>query len=108
MVNFNGFQSNEEFIYLPSPAVISCESDFAVYVYEKEGNFLVMDSERAEEMGQTFSRDCNIIHKAGEYSLSEDAIVRFSVKGKMEDIKVFVPKECESEIRLGSAEEFLK
>lgn len=108
VVPFEGFQCIEDYLYLPAPCMITCSSDFAVYVYKKDGNYLVLDVDAIKESGQVINQNMSIQRRKGELSFSEDVIVRFVVKGLLDEISVFVPTERESEIKIGTANEFLK
>ena len=67
-----------------------------------------LDVDAIKESGQVINQNMSIQRRKGELSFSEDVIVRFVVKGLLDEISVFVPTEKESEIKIGTANEFLK
>ncbi len=95
------FQSmTEEYISLPAGTVISCDKEFAVYIFsDRFGiNSVIMSA-----IGQK-TEGYNPIPKAGELTLKEDALARFTVKGSLSDIKVKVPEDKKSTVMCGSQE----
>ncbi|MBP3391118.1 MAG: metallophosphoesterase [Clostridia bacterium] len=97
----DSFQTmTEEYVSLPAGTVISCDKEFAVYIFsDKFGiNSVIMSA-----IGQK-TEGYNPIPKAGELTLKEDALARFTVKGSLSDIKVKVPEDKKSTVFCGNEE----
>lgn len=108
-VRFKGYECmSDEYLFLPANSIITCVSEYSVYPYKVSGEDLVLDTERVEKMGQSMNAEGDVQRNRGEFTLDEDIIVRFSVRGKLDDVNIYVPKELESEVRLGTEEDFVK
>lgn len=83
-----------------------CNEKFGVYCYEVKEEYLVLNETLTTEFGQQLTPELTIKMEKGSYVLPKDAIVRLVVKGTLSDIKLYVPLELESKVKLGKVEDF--
>ena len=106
VINFDSFECMvDEYLFLPAGTTIICDKRFAVYCYMPKGEYLVFDEESSAELGQSLA-GLDISLRSGTYVLNKDAIVRFVVNGTLSDVRVYVPKELESQVKLGVVADF--
>ncbi len=100
--DIEGFTSCDDFyVVLPKGSKISCEKDFAFFCYNESFS---LSSDIMENSGQSLDFYKPQL-KPGNYTLSEDCYVRFSVKGSLSDIKLAIPKGQELATAVGSRKE---
>ncbi len=85
------------YIYLPEATKISCENNFAVFCYDNNFN---LDSELTSRCGQSLINISPVLANA-DLSLTAPCYVRFSVNGKLDDIKISVPAGTEQTVVFG-------
>ena len=111
IINFPGFECmDDEVLLLPKGTIITCENSFAVYCYE---GLLTADELRyndflSETLGQTITPTKDVQLKSGTYTATENLVVRFSVRGKLSDVTLFVEKGKEDEVILMTEADYIK
>ncbi len=97
-----GFSSCDDFyVALPGGTSISCQKDFAFFCYDED---FLLNTEIMSDSGLTLNFNKPEI-KPGNYTLSHDCYLRFSVKGNLSDIKIAIPKGREALISFGTKSE---
>lgn len=98
----NAFESTDNFyIYLPAGTEIYCSDSFAVYCYDD--NF-ALDKKLTQDCGQTLIQYTPKM-SADKRTLKTGSYVRFSVKGKVSNIVIKVPKGKDNEVIYGEKED---
>ena len=110
----NSFQCmTEELLFVPAGTVVACEEKLAVYCYYLD-SILVADELRYDidtcaALGQTVTDTYDVTHAENvSYTFEKDCLVRFSVKGKLSDVRVFPPKGQEDSVYLISELDYIE
>ncbi len=108
ITEFNGFECMDgEYLLLPAGTIVECDTRYALYCYTFRDNELILDTPMCRELGQSIL-EADVTFHSNPITLTADTIVRISVRGTLaEDVKIYVAKELESKVKLGTAEEFL-
>lgn len=98
VMSSSGFECMGDFyVYLPEATEISCENNFAVFCYNNNFN---LDLDLTSRCGQSLVNFSPVLASA-DLTLKAPCYVRFSVNGKLSDIKVSVPAGTEQTVVCG-------
>ena len=109
----NSFQCmTDELLFVPAGTVVMCEKKLAVYCYHLDRRLLkdelYYDPDTCAALGQEVSDNYDVKHAANvTLTFEKDCLVRFSVMGKLSDVKVFAPKGQEEEVYLISELDYI-
>lgn len=109
-VERDGFEcmDDKNLLFLPEGTTVSSTCNFAVYFYtfDENGN-TVIDWNTQQTSGQT-NVDMNIGMQPGTVTIPKDALVRFSVKGTLNEVVVTMPEGTDKEWKYSSISYFQK
>ena len=105
IIKFPGFQCmDREVLLLPKGTVIMSDNSLAIYCYNTvkyyKADQLEYSTYLSQSLGQTISPTKDVVPSSGTFVIKEDSIVRFSVRGKLSDVKIFPSKGNEDKVRL--------
>ena len=105
IIKFPGFQCmDREVLLLPKGTVIMSDNSLAIYCYNTvkyyKDDQLEYSTYLSQSLGQTISPTKDVVPSSGTFVIKEDSIVRFSVRGKLSDVKIFPSKGNEDKVRL--------
>lgn len=112
IMEYPGWQCmDEEYLVIPKGATIMSYEKTAIYCYvvntTKEQIFV--DTVLCERLGQSLSPNgYSIQANPLTVTLEEPIIARFSVKGKLKDVQIFLPTESDSEVAIYTPEELVE
>ena len=109
IIRYAGFQCmDDEYIFIPEGTTIICDSKFAAFCYRLSDESFVLDANDCESLGMTVNGTSSVNLTSGTFVATKDVLVRFSVKGSLEDIQLYFPKNSSKQYKLYSSEEYIK
>lgn len=112
IMEYSGWQCmKDEYLVIPEGATIMSYEKAAVYCYvvNTEKEKIYFDANDSKSLGQTLgTKGYSIQAKPITVTLEDPIIARFSVKGELSDVQVFLPADSDKEVLIFSPEELIE
>lgn len=101
---------DEEYLCVPAGGIIMCDKRMILCVYYLKAGVPVLDANATAALGAYVKDGNNEVSSIFgiNHSFEKDAIIRYSVKGSLDDVTIYVPKDKEDQCVLKTAEQFLE